>query len=360
LDDQTTTGVKYAGAITGPGGLTVSGGAGVNDPATAPYLLILDGQANSYTGNTLIDNATVANDNAPTGGNHLPATTVLTLVNNGVYSIYRADANGITSQTLAGLVGDSTALLGTENNSAPTIFTINTATGTSYTYAGRIADVQVLGRGQILVGGAPVSIVKDGAGTQILTGDNPYAGTTTINDGILQIGDGGDTGTLGTGAVIDNALLVFNRGDNLDVPNAISGIGTVTNNGDTANVLTLSGPQDYAVLNADSGTTNVTGSFTAGTATVNVDATLNFGADETIDTLNIGADGVVTLGVIAPAPLAPTDGNEASAQLGNSSPLASDSDMSQSGAPVVPEPGAMSLLLLGMLSLFGRRPSRAR
>ena len=47
----------------------------------------------------MIDNATVANDAGITGGNHLPATTVLTLINHGVYAIY-GNNNG-TTQTLA-------------------------------------------------------------------------------------------------------------------------------------------------------------------------------------------------------------------------------------------------------------------
>ena len=35
------------------------------------------------------------------------------------------------------------------------------------------------------------SLIKDGGGTLILTGENTYAGGTTIRGGMLQIGDGG-------------------------------------------------------------------------------------------------------------------------------------------------------------------------
>ena len=64
-----------------------------------------------------------------------------------------------------------------------------------------------------------------GTGTTTLTGANTYTGTTTISAGTLQIGAGGTTGALGTGAVTNNATLQFNRSDALTVANAISGTG---------------------------------------------------------------------------------------------------------------------------------------
>ena len=135
----------------------------------------------------------------------------------------------------------------------------------------------------------------------------------------------------------DNALLVFNHSNALTVTNAISGTGTVTNNGGAVNVLTLTGAQDYAVLNANTGTTNVNGSFTNGTAVVNANSTVNFGASQTLGALNI-ADGVeVTFGdglPFAPAPV-------------------------KFGAPaLVPEPGAIGLLLTAALGCAARRRRR--
>ena len=59
-----------------------------------------------------------------------------------------------------------------------------------------------------------------GAGTTILTGANTYSGTTTISAGMLQVGNAGTTGALGTGAVINNAGLTFNRSNALTVSNA--------------------------------------------------------------------------------------------------------------------------------------------
>ncbi|MEO6752572.1 MAG: autotransporter-associated beta strand repeat-containing protein [Chthoniobacteraceae bacterium] len=97
---------------------------------------------------------------------------------------------------------------------------------------------------------------QNGAGRTILTGNNTYAGVTTINAGILQVGNGGVSGSLGTGAVTDNAALVFNRSDAITVANLISGTGTLTQQG--AGTTTLTGANTYTgVTNVNAGTLQV-------------------------------------------------------------------------------------------------------
>lgn len=90
----------------------------------------------------------------------------------------------------------------------------------------------------------------------ILTGTNTYSGATVIqNRSILQIGNGGTTGsidnTTGISIVNSSAGLVFNRSDSgLVINQTISGVGTVTQAG--TGMTTLTGSNTYT------GTTSIT------------------------------------------------------------------------------------------------------
>jgi fibronectin-binding autotransporter adhesin len=83
------------------------------------------------------------------------------------------------------------------------------------------------------------SLTKTGAGTLTLTGANIYIGGTTISDGILQIGVGGTSGSLGTGPVTNNAELDFDYGGSQTVDNTITNNFSVVNLS-AAGILTLS------------------------------------------------------------------------------------------------------------------------
>ena len=72
------------------------------------------------------------------------------------------------------------------------------------------------------------AVNQNGNGTTILTGTNTYTGGTTINNGVLQLGDGGTTGSIvGNVNVTTGEDLAFNRSDTMSFAGVISGAGTV-------------------------------------------------------------------------------------------------------------------------------------
>lgn len=87
------------------------------------------------------------------------------------------------------------------------------------------------------------AVTKVGTGMWTLTGNtNTYSGGTTIAAGTLQVGDGGTTGTVGTGNITNNATLVFNRSDLVTDTNfgLISGTGRIVKRGAGTLVFTRS------------------------------------------------------------------------------------------------------------------------
>lgn len=112
----------------------------------------------------------------------------------------------------AALIMDDTA-----SGSSPVTVTVNqwVAPG-SLTVSNATKDYTIQGAGGLA--GAATALIKSGAGTLVLANGNSYSGSTTINAGTVQIGDGGTNGTLGTGYVTNNATLVFNRSDDYALP----------------------------------------------------------------------------------------------------------------------------------------------
>ncbi len=268
--------VQYRGLVSGPGNLVVTGGAGTNSGAS-PYLLEL-GSTNSYTGTTTVSNAIVAVGN--TGGtgpsNILPVTTVLNLINNGWYNF----DNTFETQQVAGLNGDATGRVSTTNANVANISTlfIDPAAGQSYTFAGVIGPQTILTKAG---GNVNITVTINGPGTEILTGPNTYTGATTISQGTLQLGNGGDTGSLATGsAITDNATLAFNRGDTPTqgtdfTSGAITGSGKLAQTG--TGMLILAGPNTYSggtIVSAGTLQLNDSGALGAPTGPLTVNSSM--------------------------------------------------------------------------------------
>ena len=195
-------------------------------PGTTFELGIADTAHNNASTNTSVfDNLGNLFPSGPVN-NLLPTTSGLTIGNGG-----SLDLNGV-SQAVASLSDYTPGSGGNIFNSAtatPTVLTLQPASGTSV-FSGSIQGGGSLGA---------ISLAVNGNGVQVLTGANTYTGSTTVNGGTLQIGNGGTTGSINaTCGVVTNAILAFNRSDNISFAPAISGNGGVTQFGPGAVALT--------------------------------------------------------------------------------------------------------------------------
>jgi autotransporter-associated beta strand protein/probable HAF family extracellular repeat protein len=98
--------------------------------------------------------------------------------------------------------------------------------------------------GSISESGGAKSLTKSGLGTLVLTGTNSCTGAATISGGTLQVGNGGTTGTLPSGNVVNDGKVSFNRSNSITISNTISGTGSVEHKG--TGTLTLSGTNTYS------------------------------------------------------------------------------------------------------------------
>jgi len=112
------------------------------------------------------------------------------------------------------------------------------------TFANATRSYTVSGAGGITGAG---SLTKQGTGTAILATANTFSGGTTVEAGTLQIGAGGDAGSIaGPIAVQAGATLAINRTGTLVLPGVVSGAGGLSKTGAGKATLsaasTLSGP----------------------------------------------------------------------------------------------------------------------
>jgi autotransporter-associated beta strand protein len=108
---------------------------------------------------------------------------------------------------------------------------------------------------------------KFGAGTLTLTANNTYSNGTVIAEGILQLGNGGSTGSIGSSLLNDGVMLVFDHSNVYMFTTSIFGTGSVTQLGTGTTV--LSGTNTYdgnTFLNA--GTLDLAAAGAAGHGTI--------------------------------------------------------------------------------------------
>ncbi|HUA66848.1 MAG TPA: autotransporter-associated beta strand repeat-containing protein [Alphaproteobacteria bacterium] len=134
------------------------------------------------------------------------------------------------------------------NDSAPGQTTVNvttTVTPGSVTVSNTVLQYTFNGSGSINNNTIqPVSLTKQGTNLLVIDENNGYTAGTFINNGIVQLGNQDGVGTLGSGAVVDNGQLIFNKPGNSQIfNNNISGTGTITEEG--GDTLQLAGANTY-------------------------------------------------------------------------------------------------------------------
>jgi autotransporter-associated beta strand protein len=137
-----------------------------------------------------------------------------TVISDGVLQI----GAGTNSSTLVGNGGVA--------NSGTLVFNNQ---DTTVVYSGEIS-----GDGQLIQNGV--------GGTLVLLGFNTFTGQTIINEGVLQIGNGGSAGRI-TGDVFNATTIVFDRVGSLTYGGAISGNGNLVKSG--AGILKFTGDHAY-------------------------------------------------------------------------------------------------------------------
>ena len=238
---------QTVGTLSGTGG-TLALGAGA----------LTAGNANSATLSSVITGS---------GSFVKQGTGTLTLLGANTYS-------GGTTVSAGVLQGNATSLQGAIANNATVVFD---QTGSS-TYAGAMS-----GTGRL---------VKQNAGTLILTGTSSHTGGTTVSGGVLQ----GTAANL-QGSITNNASVVFDQATTATYAGNMSGSGSLTKIG--AGVLTVSGNNSYTGGTTVSAGTLRLGSANAlptdGALTVN-GGTVDFnGNNLTVASLS-GAGGTISLG----------------------------------------------------------------
>jgi len=265
--------------VTGPGSTWNVGGFGLE----------VGGGSTGGEGTLTISNGATVTASTVIIGDSASGSSTLTVTGAGsVLSATTSLAIGDAGCGCGPLVGTLTIADGGVVNSADTtIFagsTLNLGTGG---LAGSIVTPLILNDGRIAANftdtatlAADISgsgaLSKAGPGTLILTGTNTYTGGTTIDGGILQLGNGGASGSI-AGNVTDNGTFAVNRSDTLTFSGVISGTGGFQQNGTGTTILTAANAYAGATaVNAGTLQAGAINTFAPNSAfTVAAGATLN-------------------------------------------------------------------------------------
>ncbi len=223
---------------------TISGTGQLIQQGTGTTILTAD---NTYTGGTTIGAGTLQLGNGGTTG-----SVVDDVLNNGTLAVNRSNTltiDGTISGTGQLLQQGTGTLILTADNTYTGGTTISAGIlqlgngGTAGSILGNILNNSILStnRSNTLTLDGTISgtgsLQQVGSGTTILTADNTYSGGTTISAGILQLGNGGTSGSV-LGNILNNSILSTNRSNTLTLDGTISGTGSLRQTGSGTTVLT--------------------------------------------------------------------------------------------------------------------------
>jgi outer membrane autotransporter protein len=236
-------------------GGSVAGAAGGNVAQTFGSGFFMQGSVLNFgTGNYFVSDV-IADQTGSGGGSASNGVGgvggVSTIVKSGSGTTTLGAANTYTGGTV---LNAGTVSVSADNNLGSPVGSITfnggvlQVTGTSFTSTSRVINWAANGGGfdiadpvnafsvaQTLSGGGPLS--KLGPGTLVLLGSDNYSGGTTIAGGVLQLGNGGTSGSI-TGNVVDNGVLAIKHSDAVAFPGIISGNGGVAQIGTGTTFLT--------------------------------------------------------------------------------------------------------------------------
>jgi fibronectin-binding autotransporter adhesin len=255
---------RIQGNISGTGGITVQGGR----------LTFENGNVSSYTGDTVVEDGqlhlkrssfdggiggdlTIGDGNGAAGSaivdyanrnNQISNTTAITILSDGLLDLTNEN------DTVGSISSSSTAAQVMLGGAAAGILTVGDATNATF-------DGTITERGDI---------VKQGDGTWTLTNNNSYDGTTTINNGVLEIEDAGALGDTnkdttvnsgGTLALDTGITTVVGEGLTLNGTGEAGTAGALQNIGGTNEWQGTVDLGSAATINSDAGSLEISGNI---------------------------------------------------------------------------------------------------